>query len=179
MNIHAASSTYGELIKPATLKIQRVLPGPIERVWDYLTDSELRRKWLAAGDMDVKAGAPFELVWKNDELTDPPGNKPDGFGSEHRMQSKIIEADPPQKLAFEWQGGGDVTFTLESRADNRVLLTVVHRRLRDRNTMLMVGAGWHAHLDVLAAAMNGTKGSEPFWDHWSRLKQDYDRRLPA
>jgi uncharacterized protein YndB with AHSA1/START domain len=179
MNVHATSSTYGELIEPATLKIQRVLPGPIERVWDYLTNSELRRKWLAAGDMDAKAGAPFELVWKNDELTDPPGNKPDGFGSEHRMQSKIIEADPPRKLAFEWQGGGDVTFTLESRADNRVLLTVVHRRLRDRNTMLMVSAGWHAHLDVLAAAINGTTQSEPFWDHWSRLKQDYDRLLPA
>ena len=169
---------YGELIEPATLKIQRVLPGPIERVWDYLTNSELRRKWLAAGDMDATTGAPFELVWKNDELTDPPGNKPDGFGSEHRMQSIIIEADPPHKLAFEWQGGGDVTFTLESRADNRVLLTVVHRRLRERNTMLKVAAGWHAHLDVLAAVMNGSK-LEPFWDHWSRLKQDYDRRLPA
>jgi uncharacterized protein YndB with AHSA1/START domain len=178
MNVHAASSTYGELTEPATLKIQRVLPGPIERVWQYLTNSELRRKWLAAGDMDAKAGAPFELVWKNDELTDPPGNKPDGFGSEHRMQSTIIEADPPNKLAFEWQGGGDVTFTLESRADNRVLLTVVHRRLRDRNTMVKVSAGWHAHLDVLVAAMNDTR-HEPFWDHWSRLKQDYDRLLPA
>ena len=178
MNVHAASSTYGELIEPATLKIQRVLPGPIERVWDYLTNSELRRKWLAAGDMDAKAGAGFELVWKNDELTDPPGNKPDGFGSEHRMQSKIIEAEPPHKLAFEWQGGGDVTFTLESRADNRVLLTVVHRRLRDRSTMLKVAAGWHAHLDVLAATINETRPA-PFWDHWSRLKQDYDRLLPS
>ena len=177
MNVHAASNTYGELIEPATLKIQRVLPGPIERVWDYLTKSELRRKWLAAGDMDAKAGAAFELVWKNDELTNPPGNKPDGFGSEHRMQSKIIEADPPHKLAFEWQGGGDVTFTLESRADNRVLLTVVHRRLRDRSTMLKVAAGWHAHLDVLAATINETRPA-PFWDHWSRLKQDYDRLLP-
>ena len=89
MNVHAASSTYGELIEPATLKIQRVLPGPIERVWDYLTNSELRRKWLAAGDMDVKAGAPFELVWKNDELTDPPGNKPDGFGSDCGTSSRM------------------------------------------------------------------------------------------
>ena len=34
---------YGTLIEPATLKIERLLPGPIERVWAYLTDSELRR----------------------------------------------------------------------------------------------------------------------------------------
>ena len=59
--------------EPSTLRIQRLLPGPIERVWAYLTESELRRKWLAAGEMEMKVGAPFELVWRNDELTDPPG----------------------------------------------------------------------------------------------------------
>jgi uncharacterized protein YndB with AHSA1/START domain len=168
---------YGVLTEPTTLTIQRILPGPIERVWAYLTESKLRRQWLAAGDMDMKAGAPFELVWRNDELTNPPGNRPDGFGTEHRMQGKIIEADPPRKFSFEWPGNGDVTFTLAPRG-NRVLLTVVHRRLPDRNTMLMVSAGWHAHLDVLAARIGGTE-PEPFWDHWSRLKKDYDGRLPA
>jgi uncharacterized protein YndB with AHSA1/START domain len=173
----AMPDAYGVLTEPTTLTIRRVLPGPIERVWDYLTKSELRRQWLAAGDMEMIAGAPFELVWRNDELTDPPGRKPDGFGAEHRMQGTIIEADPPRKFSFEWPGNGDVTFTLEPRS-NRVLLTMIHRRLPNRNTMLNVGAGWHAHLDVLAARIGGTE-PEPFWDHWSRLKKDYDARLPA
>jgi hypothetical protein len=62
---------YGELIEPAMLKIERFLPGPIERVWAYLTESDLRRKWLAAGDMEMKIGTPFELIWRNDELTRP------------------------------------------------------------------------------------------------------------
>ena len=93
---------YGELIEPTTLRIQRLLPGPIERIWAYLTDSELRRKWMAAGDMEMKAGAPFELVWRNDELTDPPGECPAGFGGEHRMQSRITEFDPPRKLSITW-----------------------------------------------------------------------------
>ena len=79
MNELATPDAYGTLIEPTTLKIQRLLPGPIERVWAYLTDSELRRKWLAAGEMEMKVGAPFELVWRNDELTDPPGKRPDGF----------------------------------------------------------------------------------------------------
>ena len=86
---------YGVLIEPATLKIERLLPGPIERIWAYLTESELRRKWLAAGEMEMKVGAPFELVWRNDELTDPPGQRPPGFGDERRMQSRITELDPP------------------------------------------------------------------------------------
>jgi uncharacterized protein YndB with AHSA1/START domain len=50
------------LTEPATLKIQRLLPGPIERVWAFLTESELRRKWLAAGQMEMKVGARFELL---------------------------------------------------------------------------------------------------------------------
>ena len=44
MNQMKSIEAYGELIEPATLKIERLLPGPIERIWSYLTDSELRRQ---------------------------------------------------------------------------------------------------------------------------------------
>lgn len=177
MTAHVKPDPYGALIEPATLKIQRLLPGPIERVWSYLTDSDLRRQWLAAGEMEMRRGASFELTWRNDELTDPPGQKPDGFGDEHSMQSEITELDPPHRLSFTWSGSGDVTFELEPQGDD-VLLTLTHRRLRDRKMMTMVGPGWHAHLDVLAARVSGTK-TEPFWDSWLRLKADYEQRLPA
>ena len=42
MNSKTKPDDYGELIEPTTLRIQRLLPGPIERIWAYLTDSELR-----------------------------------------------------------------------------------------------------------------------------------------
>ena len=135
MNELATPDAYGALIEPATLKIQRLLPGPIERVWAYLTDSDLRRQWLAAGQMEMKVGAPFELVWRNDELTNPPGQRPPGFSAEHRMQSRITELDPPRKLAIAWDSSGDVSFELEPKG-NEVLLTVIHRRLPDRATLL-------------------------------------------
>src|SRR3954465_12380859 len=126
---------YGTLIEPTTLKIQRLLPGPIERVWAYLTDSDMRRKWLAAGKMELKVGAPFEFVWRNDELTNPPGNKPEGFGEQHRMQSPTTELDAPGKISFTWNDSGDVTIELEAKGKD-VLLTLIHRRLPNRNTML-------------------------------------------
>jgi uncharacterized protein YndB with AHSA1/START domain len=91
---------YGALIAPATLKIERLLAGPIERVWAYLTESDLRRQWLAAGQIEMKGGTPFEFVWRNDELSNPPGQRPPGFGDEHRMQSRNIEFDPPRRLAI-------------------------------------------------------------------------------
>ena len=177
MDAKTKHDAWGALTEPATLKIQRLLPGPVERIWAYLTDSELRRKWLAAGAMDMKVGAPFELVWRNDELSDSPAARPEGFPEEHRMQSRITELDPPRKLSIAWNNSGDVTFELEPTGEG-VLLTVTHRRLPDRSTMLKVSAGWHMHLDTLVARAMGNEPA-PFWEGWNRLQKEYDRRLPA
>jgi len=173
----ATPDPYGALIEPATLKIQRRLPGPIERVWAYLIESDLRRQWLAAGPMEMKVGATFELVWRNSELTDPPGERPPGFAEEHRMEGRITELDPPRKLAITWGNTGGVSFELEPRGDD-VLLTLIHRRVTDRAILLRVSAGWHTHLDILVARLTGTQPL-PFWDGWSRLQQEYERRMPA
>jgi len=169
---------WGVLSEPATLTIRRVLPGPIERVWAYLTDSDLRRRWLAAGRMELAVGAPFELVWRNDELTDPPGERPPGFAAEHRMQSRVTECEPPRRLSFAWQDSGDVTIALDDLVDGQVLLTLVHRRLPGGTTTLDVAAGWHAHLDVLVARATGAnKATVPFWDDWQRLRDAYAARI--
>src|SRR3546814_3498142 len=96
---------------------------------DLITDAGLRRQWLAGGDdVQPRAGTSFEMVWRNDELTDPPGERPESFGGEHRQQSRVIECDPPRRLAFTWDGDSDVTIELEPRG-NQVLLTLVHRPL--------------------------------------------------
>ena len=176
MTATAMLDHYGVLTEPATLTIERLLPGPVERVWAYLTESDKRRKWLAAGDMAAEPGAAFELVWRNDELTDPPGLRPDGFGEEHRMASRITAFEPMSRLSFTWNERGEVTFELEPRGSG-VLLRVIHRRLPDRRTMVGVSAGWHSHLDVLAARLEGRQPM-PHWDNWTSLRKDYDRRLP-
>jgi len=176
MNKSATRDNYGTLIEPTTLKIQRLLPGPIERIWAYLVESDKRRKWLAAGKMELKVGAPFELVWRNDELTDPPGKRPAGFDAEHRMPGHITALDPPRKIAFTFQNNTEVSIELEVRGDN-VLLTLIHYRLPNRDFMVRVSAGWHMHLDVFVARANG-KEPDSFWDGWQRLTGEYDRRLP-
>ena len=177
MNELAPLDAYGVLTEPATLTIQRFLPGPSERVWAYLTESDLRRQWLAAGEMEMKVGATFTFVWRNAELNDPPSRRPEGFPEEHSLESRITELDPPRKLAIAWGRSGGVSFELEPKG-NKVLLTLIHRRLPDRETLLKVSAGWHMHLDILAARAAG-KEPAPFWDGWSRLQKEYDQRLPA
>jgi uncharacterized protein YndB with AHSA1/START domain len=172
----ATLDAYGELIEPMTLKIQRLLPGPIDRVWAYLTESELRRQWLASGAMEMRTDAPFTFTWRNNELSDPPGRPPEGFSSEHSLESRILALVPGRKLVIAWNQG-EVSFDLEAAGD-KVLLTVIHRRLPDATQLLNVSAGWHAHLDVLATRLSGKTQTAPFWDGWQRLKAEYAKRLP-
>jgi uncharacterized protein YndB with AHSA1/START domain len=176
MNHMPINSRYGELSESTTLTIQRVLPGPIDRVWDYLTKSDLRRQWLAAGDMALNPDASFQLTWRNDELTSPPGARPEGFGEEHHMTCRITEIDPPHIIAFTWGTGSHVRFSLEEHGDD-VMLTLVHARLVDRGSRLNVSAGWHAHLDILLAKLSGETPA-PFWDSWKQLRGVYDTRIP-
>ncbi|MBP7000153.1 SRPBCC family protein [Amaricoccus sp.] len=174
----APIEVYGALTAPDTLTIQRLLPAPAEKVWSWLTDSDLRRRWLAAGVMPETPGARFALTWRNDELTDPPGARPDDFGPEHSMDCELIERDPPRRLAYRFGQTGEVSFDLEPRSGGRTLLTLVHRRLPSRSALLNVSSGWHAHLDVMAARLAGIE-PDPFWDAWTVLRRDYEQRLPG
>jgi len=168
---------YGELIEPATVRLERLLPGPIELVWAYLTDSDLRRQWLAMGDMQQQPGTTVELVWRNEELTGHDDPRPEGAAAEQRMACEVVRVEAPRLLVLGWgASGSEVTFELQP-AGPEVKLIVTHRRLPDRSHLLGVSAGWHAHLDVLVARL---REREPprFWAAWTRLRAEYDTRLP-
>ena len=68
-----------------------VIKAAPDAVWAYLTDSDLRRQWLASGDMDLAQDAPFSLTWRNDELTNPPGARPEAVASSAPLS-------PPRRL---------------------------------------------------------------------------------
>src|SRR4051812_26835970 len=172
----ATIGAYGVQTEPVTVRIQRLLPGRIERVWAYLTESDLRRQWLAAGPMDLRPGGALELIWRNDELTGHAEQRPPGMPEEHRMQSQITRIEAPRLLAFDWRGG-NVTFELEQQGGD-VLLTVTHRRISDHENLLKIGAGWHAHLDLLADRVAGREPG-PFWSKWARLHGEYAVRFAA
>jgi len=175
VNLQKAVDDYGTISEGSTLTIQRWLPGPVERIWTYLTDSDLRRKWLAAGDIRLAPGAALELVWRNDELSEPSDVRPAGFPDEQRMASQVIAVDPMRMLTIAW-GKGDVTFQLTPKGD-RVLLTLTHRGLDDYAARTMIAAGWHMHLDILVARVLD-KDAKSFWSGWTQLRETYEARLP-
>lgn len=173
----ATMAAYGELIDPASVRLERMLPGPIDRIWAHLTDSELRRQWLAVGDMQQKPGTTVELVWRNEEITGRHDPRPEGAAAETRMACAVVRVEAPRLLVLGWgASGSEVTFELEPVGDE-VRLVVTHRRLPDRSHLLGVSAGWHAHLDLLVARLRGEE-LPLFWATWTRLRAEYDARLP-
>jgi uncharacterized protein YndB with AHSA1/START domain len=163
---------HGVLAPDKSLRIQRRLPGPMERVWAYLTDSELRSQWLASGDMQLLSGASFELVWRNDELSHSADERPDGFSAESRATCQFIEVEPPRRMRYIWPGVGEVSMELESVGGD-VLLTVTHRQLVSERLILNVSAGWHAHLALLVARLEGT-APPSLWATWKQARAEYE-----
>ena len=175
---------FGVVTAPGTVRIERLLSGPIERVWSYLTESEKRGRWLASGEMELRVGGRVEHVFNNSELTehdDPAPPKYAKYACESRMHGKITECEPPRLLSYTWGGdpaeGSEVRFELTPRVD-KVLLVVTHRRLADHDEMISVAAGWHTHLDIL---LDRLEDREPagFWATHTRLEAEYERRIPA
>ena len=138
MNQHSKAEDFGTFTDPATLKIERLLPGPIERVWSYLTNSDLRQQWFASGDMKLQPDASFEFVWHDADWAIPAGQRPEGIPNPRRMQARVIACEPSTKLAFTWGETAEVDITLEKRGE-RVLLTLIHQRIADRGQQPQLG----------------------------------------
>jgi len=177
MTVHRFNDMRGTLAEGNTLRIQRRLPGPIERVWSYLTDSDLRRQWLASGTMKLEPGASFELVWRNDELSSSAAERPDGFSAESRATCQFVEVEPPRRMRYIWPGVGEVCMELET-VEGEVMLTLTHRQLIGDRLILNVCAGWHAHLVLLVAQLEGNRPPS-LWSTWKCLRKEYEEQLCA
>ncbi|WP_258101654.1 SRPBCC family protein [Marinoscillum pacificum] len=171
-------NNYGELIDQNTLQFKRLLSGKIERVWQYLTDSELRGKWFASGAIDLNPQGAMELNFHHQSLSkenDPIPEKYQNMKDGSKSSAVVLKAVPPSLLVIDWEG--KVTFDLEQIAENQVLLTLTHERLQDsRDYKIGVFAGWHTHLDILVDVV---AGAEPkgFWRVHMPLEEEYATKL--
>ena len=174
-----AMSEFGVVTEARTLRIRRVLPGPIERVWAYLTESGKRGRWLASGPMELRVGGRVELTFRNTELTGPGEPAPDKYKKYEgaRFSGHVTRCEPPRLLSYTWGDGSEVTFELSPEGEN-VLLVLTHRRLPDRRTMVSVASGWHTHLGILVDQLEGRE-PRPFWSTYAGLEAEYEKRLPA
>lgn len=175
---------FGVVTEAGTVRFERLLPGPIERVWSYLTDSEKRGTWLAGGAMEQRAGGKVELRFRHADLSPVKEETPARYKSMEdgvTMVGEVVRCEPPRLLVLSWDGppsgSSEVTFELEPRGD-KVMLALTHRRLAGRAGMLSVAGGWHTHLAILADKLEG-RTPRPFWSTHAKAAAEYEKRIPA
>ncbi len=171
-------SEHGQVIDKGAVRFERLLPGPLERVWQYLTDSQLRGTWLATGTMEPRTDGTVTLHFRHQDLTDhneatPPKYK--SMENGHTMVGRVTRWEPPRRLAYTWDGDSEVAFDLEPRGKD-VLLTLTQRRLASRDEMISVSSGWHSHLEILMERLRG-ETSAPFWPRIEQYGREYTQRL--
>ena len=134
------------------LEMERLIPAPPERVFEYWTEPELVAKWFGPGEFDVPSS----------DLDLRPGGKwrttirsPEGqLRTVSGVYSKI---EPPRRLVFTWAWNDDngvrghetqVTVTLEPTPGGTRLRLVQedfqNREVRDRHN-----GGWASSLSKL------------------------------
>ncbi len=177
------NSQHGTFSGPGTIRFERLLPGPAERVWDYLTKSEMKAKWLSAGDVEPRIGGKVEFRFRHSDLSeadDPIPEKHKQMQDGTYFEGRVTAWDPPRLLRYTWgeETGevSEVTYELIPKGE-KVLLILTHVRLGDDPAILIsVASGWHTHLGIL---IDRLKGDEPrgFWRVHSRMEKEYGELL--
>ncbi len=135
----------GEFQTAAMVRFERLLPGPIERVWEFLVSPDRLPGWFGDAIIEPRAGGAVTIMGGH-------------------VRGVVTTWNPPRRLTYTWNvftpGEAEspypesyVTFELESRGSD-VRLTLTHlpvlERFEKQNAM-----GWHTFLDMLGAALRG------------------------
>lgn len=160
----------GVFIDNSTVCFERVLPGPITRIWDYLTKSEFLGTWLASASGDWRKGGEITLSFTFSAHEDC---------SDSICTGVVQDYDPPRLLSYSWREVDDagrerpaslVRFELSEQGAN-VRLVLTHRKLAP-GEMAGFGAGWDSHLQYLVARI-ANKPVKPFAEIFDTALKHY------
>src|SRR3954470_14301964 len=87
------------------IRLERMLDAPVDKVWRYLTEAELREQWFMGGT-DARAAGEFELLVDHDKLSTDAAPYPEGYAAFKGTiwTEKVIRFEPPRVLETTFQG---------------------------------------------------------------------------
>lgn len=162
-----ADTLTADTITPQMLRFERDLAAPIETVWQYLVDPELRARWFMGGPTEPQVGGKLGMTFNHQDLSDGDVPNPERYAKNQgkAWSETITRFEPPHFLAFTWDNGdaGEVTIELFAFTPDRTRLVLTHNRLRGAADARNFGGGWGAHLAVLQKRLAGEPVAN-FWD---------------
>jgi uncharacterized protein YndB with AHSA1/START domain len=156
-------NALGTLVGRDAVRFERLLPGPIERVWSYLTDSERLPLWFSAGSVAPAVGGEVRFDMGMDgrvTVYDPPHVLEYTWNEPERSRGVILDALVRWELTTEGQ---------------QVRLVLLHSRVQD-TALPQFGAGWHALLDGLDAHLRGRE-AQSWGASFAELEPTYEARF--
>lgn len=157
-------AVFGERDGRASLRFERSLPQPPERVWDALTQREEMLDWHPTPcELEPSAGGRVSFPPAADAPEMPAG--------------RVLAYDPPRLLAYTW-GEDELRFELSADGDGCVL-TLTHS-FGDRFKAARDAAGWHICLAALERSLAGIARDPDgprLQGDWQTLNRDYQRRF--
>ncbi len=162
--VEAAIRVPVEKLAPDTIRLERVLDAPVETVWRYLTEAELRSQWFMGGT-DARPDSEFELLNDHDNLSEDDVPYPADYAQYKgtSWHEKVVRFDPPRLLETTFQSGknGRVTFELFPEGD-RTRIVLTHSGIESPSGFQDFGSGWNSHLTVLEERLAG-RSVRDFW----------------
>jgi uncharacterized protein YndB with AHSA1/START domain len=169
-----------ERVAPDAIRLERVLDAPVEKVWRYLTEAELRSQWFMGGT-DATGVGEFDLLVDHDKLSDEAVPYPESYASFKGAvwTEKVIRFDPPRLLETTFQGGknGNVTYELLPEGD-RTRLILTHSGIQSPVGAQDFGSGWNSHLTVLQERLAG-RSVKDFWALHARSREEVAKVLES
>lgn len=164
-------------LESGALRFVRHLPGPIERVWDYLVDPDKRRLWFAGGTMAEQPGD--EFVWDFDLEALADQEIPERFSDMSgglQTHARILEIEPPRLLVvLGIEDPQEIRFELCEHGDT-VEFTLIQGAPPDFGDLISTAAGWQACLGLLIDHLSG-KTPRSFWGEHETAEEIYRDRL--
>jgi uncharacterized protein YndB with AHSA1/START domain len=163
---------------PDAIRLERILDAPVEKVWRYLTEADLRQQWFMGGT-DAKPDSEFELLVDHDKLSsdDVPYPESHECFKGAVWTEKVLRFEPPRLLETTFQGGknGIVTYEL-SPEGGKTRLVLTHSYITSSSGFQDFGGGWTSHLAVLEERLAG-RSVRNFWELHARSREAVAKAL--
>ena len=152
--------------KRYTLRLDRRLAHPPEKVWRVLTERDLLKQWFPCDvEGEWQVGAPLKFTFLHGEGEGLP---------EEDMRGEVLAVDAPRLLEFSW---GRHVLRCELNADGDGCRFSFTESFDDASWGARNAAGWEFCLENLGLVLDGVAAARFVVAQWQERFEHYRRKF--